>query len=88
MNYYFLKLKLKNLGFHRLGIALTILTFIILLFTIQDVGGPLIYAMYDALFEQPVGVIIYLVLTFLLSCLSYLALKIGEWIYEGFTKKE
>ena len=88
MNYYFLKLKLKNLGFHRLGIVLTIFTFIILLFTIQDGGGPLIFAMFDELFEYPVLVTLFLVLIFLLSCLSYLALKIGEWIYEGFTKKK
>ena len=88
MNYYFLKLKLKNLGFHRLGIVLTILTFIILLFTIQDGGAPLIYSTFDAFLEQPVLVTIVLVLIFLFSCLSYLALKIGEWIYEGFTKKK
>ena len=88
MNYYFLKLKLKNTGFHRLGVVLTILTFIILLFTLQDGGAPLIYSMFGAFFEQPGLVTIALVLTILLSCLPYLALKIGEWIYEGFTKKK
>jgi len=88
MNYYFLKLKLKNTGFHRLGVVLTILTFIILLFTLNDGGAPLIYSMFDAFFEQPVEVTIVLVLIFLLSCLSYFALKIGEWIYEGFTEKK
>ena len=88
MNYYFLKLKLKNTGFHRLGVVLTILTFIILLFILEDGGEPIIYQYIVHFFEAPILISFLFILVFLLSCLFYLALKIGEWIYEGFTKKK